>query len=202
MRPEIPQDAAEILTENGVAPEDISYIIVSHAHLDHTGDPGKFPNATVVYGQGTQGHCRPAYPVNPESKFLELSFPEGRTRELGDADFTTTVGGWPRACDFFGDGSVLLLDAPGHMPGHMVALVTTEKGRLLLGGDSCHHCRHLTEFEEGGKMSYHAHMDMESARVNLRRIDEFLKENKDTKLCLAHVGGHGEGNFNKVLGYA
>jgi glyoxylase-like metal-dependent hydrolase (beta-lactamase superfamily II) len=41
--------------------------------------------------------------------------------------------------DLFGDGSVQILNAPGHAVGHICALVrTTEDSYLLLGGDTCH----------------------------------------------------------------
>lgn len=171
-------------------------------HIDHSGDPSLFPNATVVIGAGTQAYSRPAYPLDPSSKCLESSFPDGRTRELTEAEYKTSVGLWPKAHDFFGDGSVLLIDAPGHVPGHQMALVNTEKGRLLLGGDFCHHCRHLTTFEKGQGMSYSMHVDEEGARLNLERVDRFLKKNRDVKLCLAHVGEHGSGDFEKVVGNA
>lgn len=196
LKPVVPEDAAEVLTRNGVSPSEINYLFMSHAHLDHVGEPSKFPNATIVFGQGTQEHCRPAYPVNPDSKYLESTFPENRTRELEDKDFTMAFGEWPRACDFFGDGSVVLVDAQGHMPGHMVAVVKTETGRLFLGGDSCHHCRHLGSFGKGGVMGYGMHLDEEKTRLNLERIDRFLKGNGDVKLCLAHVGEHGD--FEKL----
>ncbi|KAI5850255.1 beta-lactamase-like protein [Morchella snyderi] len=201
MKPTIIQDAAEILTSNGISPADIDYILISHSHVDHIGDPSKFPNATMILGKGTQAYCRPGWPINPDSEFVEENFPDGHTRELEDADYATAVGPWPKAHDFFGDGSVLLIDAPGHLPGHQVALVRTESGRLLLGGDSCHHCAHLTSFQKGGNMSYNLHLDEDDARLNLERIDQFLKEEKDVKLCLTHVGEHNEG-FEKIYGNA
>ena len=40
--------------------------------------------------------------------------------------------------DFFGDGSLILCDAPGHVVGNMCAVVTTDKGKAVLGGDCAH----------------------------------------------------------------
>jgi N-acyl homoserine lactone hydrolase len=37
------------LDKIGVKPSDISYVILGHMHLDHAGNVGKFPNATIVY---------------------------------------------------------------------------------------------------------------------------------------------------------
>lgn len=45
-----------------------------------------------------------------------------------------------KVMDFFGDGSFLIVDAPGHMPGNLCALVRLDGSRewILLGGDCCH----------------------------------------------------------------
>ncbi|MCL2470180.1 MAG: N-acyl homoserine lactonase family protein [Propionibacteriaceae bacterium] len=41
------QSPATVLGEIGVQPEDVSDIIITHAHFDHFGNVGDFPNATV-----------------------------------------------------------------------------------------------------------------------------------------------------------
>src|SRR6266576_5871662 len=37
------------LDKVGVKPSDINYVLLGHMHLDHAGNVGKFPNATIVY---------------------------------------------------------------------------------------------------------------------------------------------------------
>ncbi|RKO89040.1 beta-lactamase-like protein [Blyttiomyces helicus] len=186
--PEIDLDAADVLREKGgIPPESISHIVLSHPHFDHCGDPARFPNAEVVIGHGTLAFARPAFPINPASRFLESTFPSGRTRELSPADYNTSLGPFPRAHDFFGDGSVLLLDAPGHMPGHMMALCRTARGLVLLAGDAGHHLCHLTEFGEGGRMSYYMHKCEDEARETLGGIRELI-DRWGVRVCLAHAG--------------
>lgn len=191
LHPCVPEDAPTGLARNGVAPESIDYLFCSHAHFDHAGDPEKFPNAKIVYGAGTQAHVRPAYPINPESRFLESLFPEGRTLELTEGNFKPIEGlaPWDAAYDFFGDGSFLLIDAPGHMPGHTIALARVERGYLLLGGDSCHCEAHLKEYVPGGRMVFDGiHQDAGRTRENMSKIVEFAKVRGDVRICLAHVG--------------
>ena len=36
------------LAKAGVSPSDINYVILGHMHLDHAGNIGKFPKATIV----------------------------------------------------------------------------------------------------------------------------------------------------------
>jgi hypothetical protein len=79
-------------------------------------------------------------------------------RKLVPVDFSTSVlvFGGLKAHDFFGDGSLYLLDVPGvraastvehdsdlvpqHIAGHVCALArVTPDSFIFLGGDSCHH---------------------------------------------------------------
>jgi glyoxylase-like metal-dependent hydrolase (beta-lactamase superfamily II) len=45
--PDVAIDAQ--LDKIGVKPADINYVVVGHMHLDHAGNVGKFPTATIVY---------------------------------------------------------------------------------------------------------------------------------------------------------
>src|SRR5262245_39865608 len=44
--PDVAIDAQ--LEKIGLKPDDIKYVVVSHMHLDHGGNVGKFPNSTIV----------------------------------------------------------------------------------------------------------------------------------------------------------
>ena len=65
------------------------------------------------------------YPVFDFSVYKEL---ENNKRQILNGDF-----------DIFGDGSVIILNAPGHTPGHQVLLLRLKNyGPLLLSGDLYH----------------------------------------------------------------
>ena len=52
---------------------------------------------------------------------------------------TGTTARLARDRDVFGDGSVTILSAPGHTPGHQSLLVLlTRTGALVLSGDAVH----------------------------------------------------------------
>jgi glyoxylase-like metal-dependent hydrolase (beta-lactamase superfamily II) len=62
------------------------------------------------------------------------------------------LGAFEAACDVFNDGSLYLLDAPGHAPGHQMLLVRVKQGPtkleddfILLAGDCYHHPAMLNE---------------------------------------------------------
>lgn len=105
---------ADSLRQIGVSPNDIKHLATSHSHGDHVGNVGLFRAATL-YVQ------RQEYPRMPEAvKSLPAM--------VLDGDF-----------DVFGDGSVTIMAAPGHTPGHQVLVVRLPKtGPVLLTGDMVH----------------------------------------------------------------
>lgn len=107
------------LADNGIVPEDIDIIGISHMHLDHVGQVGDFPNATLVVGRGdfveTEGENDPFPAFRGEGAKVKL---------VDRQDF-----------DIFGDGSVIAVSLPGHTPDHLGLLVKLDSGPVLLSGD-------------------------------------------------------------------
>lgn len=49
------------------------------------------------------------------------------------------LGNLPLALDLFGDGSLYIVDAPGHLPGHLNLLARVSHDKwVYLAGDACH----------------------------------------------------------------
>jgi len=114
------------LAQVKVSPESISIIGISHYHWDHTGQAAGFPQAKLLLGKGDVEALR--QPGNERAKPLEHWLTGGGTLEEVTGDK-----------DVFGDGSVIMLDLPGHTPGHHGLLVTLSKtGPVLLSGDVAH----------------------------------------------------------------
>jgi hypothetical protein len=65
-----------------------------------------------------------------------------KTTHLTDRTDWQDIGSL-RGCDYYGDGSLYLLDTPGHFEGHCSALVCIQVDPnplyYLLGGDAAHH---------------------------------------------------------------
>ncbi|MCW5827908.1 MAG: MBL fold metallo-hydrolase [Deltaproteobacteria bacterium] len=126
------EDAASRLKAAGVDPADIGTVIYSHHHFDHTGDIDRFPDADVVVGPGVfrlarswRRHLRGLNPAD---------LPGGRTREapLGKGP---KLGPFISTWDLMNDGSIYLVDLPGHCTGSLGALIHLASGRALLAGD-------------------------------------------------------------------
>jgi len=114
------------LSELKVSPASISIIGISHSHWDHTGQAASFPQAKVLMGKGDVEALR--QPGSERAKPLEHWLTGGGALEEVTGDK-----------DVFGDGSVVMLDLPGHTPGHHGLLVKLAKtGYVLLSGDVAH----------------------------------------------------------------
>jgi len=119
----------------GLGPDDINYVVVSHLHLDHGGNVGKFPNSTIIVQKseienafwpqpGTGGPymigdvmpLRSANTDNPNAvKMVQL-----------DGDL-----------DIFGDGTVVVKRWVAHTPGsQMMTVRLRNTGLIILTGDN------------------------------------------------------------------
>ncbi len=117
------------LADSGFAPEDVTHLALSHYHWDHTADAGAFAHATwlvapqerdVMFAGEPPGGTRPwTFAALRESEVLLLDTDEH---------------------DVFGDGKVIVKQAPGHTEGHLVLYVDLERtGPVLLSGDLYHY---------------------------------------------------------------
>jgi glyoxylase-like metal-dependent hydrolase (beta-lactamase superfamily II) len=117
------------LAQLGVKPEQIQYVGISHYHADHTGQVASFPQATLLIGKGDWDAItapKPAAGVNAPPFAHWISGGGKVEPQLTDKDV-------------FGDGTVVILNTPGHTPGHHSLLVKLkEKGNVLISGDLVH----------------------------------------------------------------
>ncbi|KAM3548220.1 hypothetical protein ARSEF4850_009539 [Beauveria asiatica] len=167
----------------------------SHAHWDHVYPMGSsFPNAKFLCGPGTLKAAAKSWPDHPDSFFdgriwnperAELPIEEIPTAKEAPAKWCR-IGPFENGYDFFGDGSLWLVQAPGHFPGNLAALVRTknrngERRWVVLGGD-CMHCYDLLHYPEApfGKgisvtESGTLHEDEPAARETIRKIASLRK---------------------------
>ena len=117
------------LARLGVKPEQIQYVGISHYHADHTGQVASFPQSMLLIGKGDWDAItapKPAAGVNAPP-FAHWISGGGKVEPLlADKDV-------------FGDGSVVILNTPGHTPGHRSLLVKlARRGNFLITGDLVH----------------------------------------------------------------
>lgn len=133
-----------------------------------------------------------AYPANPEGTITELPKANRLTFiTFNDPSSTARfkpvlpLGTFADAVDFFGDGSMYLVDTPGHCPGHMSCLARIAKDTFLfLAGDLCH----VREAYDPGTrlISPRMYEDIETARDTVRRLATLNREMESVVVILAH----------------
>src|SRR5688572_5826624 len=112
----------------GYTPADITYLAMSHYHLDHTANANLFAGSTWIVQQAEYDAMFGAteFAIRDASSYSNLK--DSKRITLNNADH-----------DVFGDGTVVIKTGPGHTPGHqMLFLRLTNFGPLLLEGDLYH----------------------------------------------------------------
>ncbi|KAH7350534.1 AhpD-like protein [Rhexocercosporidium sp. MPI-PUGE-AT-0058] len=205
-------DVVKSLAAGSIAPDDIDYVILSHVHWDHIGEPRDFPRSHFIVGFGAKallqgksaslrgGHSFFEADLLPESRTTELVSPSsskevlGRCSKIGTPNFLqgwTSHAMFPNVIDVFRDGSLYIVDAPGHLPGHINLYAKTGLNKCVyLGGDACHD-RRIIRMEkdigtwpdsEGHICCIHA--DREEAERTIDRIR--LIEKQGVEVIFAH----------------
>jgi N-acyl homoserine lactone hydrolase len=140
---EIPDDGTEVVKQDilkakrrlttqlaalGYKPQDITYLAMSHYHLDHTANANLFAGSTWIVQQAEYDAMFTTKDLAIRNSDSYKDLEDARRITLDNADH-----------DVFGDGTVLIKTAPGHTPGHqMLYLKLKNFGNLLLEGDLYH----------------------------------------------------------------
>jgi N-acyl homoserine lactone hydrolase len=122
------------LAAAGYTPRDITYLVLSHYHSDHTANANAFATSEWIVQKTERDFMfqeKPTGIIRPEHY---SALRNARTRILNNENL-----------DIFGDGTVVVMSAPGHTPGHQVVVVKLAKtGPVMLSGDLYHYPEEIT----------------------------------------------------------
>jgi N-acyl homoserine lactone hydrolase len=157
------------LQELKLSPADVTFLAFSHLHLDHTGNANLFTSATWILNRTELQWATQLTAGGPIDQSSFSGYKHVKT-QLIDGDY-----------DVFGDGTVRILKAPGHTPGHQVLLLTLPKaGKVLLAGDLYHLRRDRRE-----KLIPQFNTDRAETLASFERIEKIVSNTK-ARLVIQH----------------
>jgi glyoxylase-like metal-dependent hydrolase (beta-lactamase superfamily II) len=165
-KPLLPQ-----LASAGYAPRDLTFFALSHYHSDHTANANEFASATWIVQKAEREFMfgpKPQGTIVQEASYAKLE--DAKTKVLDNENF-----------DVFGDGTVVVMAAPGHTPGHQViAVKLAKRGTVVLAGDLFHYPEERTT---GRVPTFEFNVDQ--SKLSRARIEKFVKDN-DAELWIEH----------------
>jgi N-acyl homoserine lactone hydrolase len=151
------------LAQVGYTPEEITYVAVSHAHIDHTANLNAFARSTWLTRAAerdfmwTENNPR----VNPA---FYSSLKNGKVVVVDKDEH-----------DVFGDGTVIMKAAPGHTPAHQVLVLRLARtGPIMLSGDLYHYPEERTFKRRPPDNEF----NVENSATSRRVIEEYLGKTK------------------------
>jgi N-acyl homoserine lactone hydrolase len=154
----------------GYDPSDITYLGLSHYHVDHIANSNEFADATWLVRK-----------VERDAMFADKPPALTDPKNYDKLKNSKTVFLDQDEYDVFGDGKVMIKFAPGHTPGHQVLVLKLAKtGNIMLAGDLYH-------YPEERKLNRVPTIDVDKDQTLASRamIEDYVKRN-NIQLWIEH----------------
>ena len=185
----------ENLDAAGVAPEDVTHVVFTHAHPDHIWgllddfDDPLFSNASYHMGRAEWDYWWDPETVNTIGE-ARAAFAVGAKRRMEIIEDAT---------ELFDDGAEVLPGitarlTPGHTPGHMSFEIGAGSDRALVLGDAV--INHHVAFRKPAWESGSDHDAEQAARTRVALLDRLASEN--LPLVGFHLPGGGIGRADRL----
>ena len=188
-------DTGKLLTSlstEGIRPEEIDMVILTHAHPDHLGGNTRdgevvFPNARFMVGRAEWEFWTSEPDLKTDEHTQELLITTAQNNLLPIEDQLTFISREEEIVN-----GIHMIPAPGHTPGHVAVSVSSNDECLLCVGDAFLHPIHVEH------PAWHAVVDFSPQQVLNTRQQLFTRAAEDDAMILAfHFPFPGLGHFFK-----
>jgi glyoxylase-like metal-dependent hydrolase (beta-lactamase superfamily II) len=138
-----------MLAELGLSTDDITDIIVSHAHFDHMGSIAEFPKARLYLQKQELLSWHEAMALPPQFAFLTAIIDPDNLRTAFDASVEHRLTLVDGDRDNLLPGIHVRL-GQGHTMGQQFVIVETARGRMVVSGDCVYSSRQITGHNHDG----------------------------------------------------
>jgi glyoxylase-like metal-dependent hydrolase (beta-lactamase superfamily II) len=181
---------ANQLARFGLRREDISRIVLSHFHADHTAGLRDFSEARFVAGQEAWTAVRELSSIRALSRaFIPSLVPEDFEQRalLIDKFSGPEIPTFGASYDIFSDGSALLVRLPGHAKGQLGLMIHAQQGRVFLVADSYYVPASLRERALPHFITrFAAADDWQALKQTIYKLADFALANPDVSIIPSH----------------
>ncbi len=141
------QKLIDSLQKEGLTPEDIDIIVLTHLHIDHLANINIFPDSSIYVKHNTS---TPGLRWKTSSYFIESVV-------VDNLDI---------------DKDVKLIETPGHFPCQISVVVKTEKGIVVIAGDAIRDKGYMDMSKNPG--SCHNLEEFNKSREKILKIADYI----------------------------
>lgn len=177
------------LARFGLRAEDINTIFVSHFHADHIAGLRDFPTARYIALESAYADVSQRQGLNALRRgFIPALLPDDFQKRVLLLPFfnETTLPALGPTHDVCADGSLLLVELPGHARGQMGLLAHTERGDILFAADGCWLTRSIREQRPPSRLT---HLFIDDARAmwnTIQHLHDFSVTRPDVLIIPSH----------------
>lgn len=166
----------EQLSKLGLKPSDLDYVLLTHLDCDHANGLSLVKDAKKILVSADEVTCAKKHSaVRYKSKWW-------RGVNLTEFEWNDTEGPGGKSYDLFGDGSIELINIPGHADGLFAVKIKNEKGKyVLLFSDGGYAEKSWKEMITSG---------ISLDKKNQKKSLEWIREQSMDENCLESLANH------------
>ena len=162
------QEIGPRLSEIGISPKDVRWVVMTHLHTDHAGGLSHFPDSEILVSlteyqiaRGTAGRMR---------GYLNQHWPDWFSPRLITWE-PTAVGSFPKSLTLTSAGDVHLVPTPGHTPGHLSVVLEKNNRIYFFAGDVSYTEQLMSQQKVDGVAP-----DVPTAQQTLKRVRRYVQQ--------------------------